>query len=242
MQYVWAAPEELNQRATSLGPSTCLNAFRCSFGGAEEVRPLALDKHQSSWDALDRTMPERMALTAVGLHKLHVGERVVVPFQPRLVDVARRILAELPRITDMEVHETQAEAISMCVHVRRDDVAAKMPSLNSTVSFLLRTMNAVRPFFAVEKLVVIHDAHPDEVDFIRANLPRGTLVGCDGKKWPECRSAVGRIVVEQALCSLADIFIGSQVSTFTSTSSPLPTSPISCVDDSAMFRSYRSST
>jgi hypothetical protein len=78
-------------------------------------------------------------------------------------------------------------------------------------------MEAVRRE-GINKLFISHNANATEAEFMRRVLPNGTQFGCDPKRWSECGddpSGWQRITTDQAICSRADIFLGSRYSSFT---------------------------
>jgi hypothetical protein len=170
-------------------------------------------------------------------------ELPILPYHPDLIKAALSVLASLPRlgavahrndtrqeslpavrkaIAAVEVEEEE-DGVSLCVHLRREDLRRKQPSLEAVAA----DINSVVASRKVTRLFVAHNANEHyEVPFLRAKLPSGAQFGCDRELWPACNiSAAHQIVVEQALCSRADLFLGSPLSSFTGKS----TRPTACL-------------
>jgi hypothetical protein len=215
-----------NMRLSTMykGPKHC-DGSESAFAGATAVRMFdhprfAADSPKAAEELAGIPM---LATTGTAAFYMSVpfDEFPVLPFHPAVLAEARRVLADLahfaplPPPSDKSEEEERGERgpVTLCIHVRREDMKAKQPPLQRVVEDTLRTAAANR----VTKLFVAHNADPREVSWLRERLPAGTQLGCDGTRWPLCQNFTLQIAVEQAVCSLADHFLGSTGSTFTGT-------------------------
>ncbi|ELR24796.1 uncharacterized protein ACA1_174570 [Acanthamoeba castellanii str. Neff] len=234
MESLWATPQGLIKQRdvrkdnpeTLLGPLACTTAhhpktgLRCSFGGAAEVR--ALDSLQwndtSSWAAIDQPLPPAMGMLAGMVYSLPAtfGQALpVIPFHPAVVEQARTVIDQLPAIVAANTtNSAAARPVSMCAHIRRGDLASRQPPIAKVVLDILRFMASVEPRYRVGKLFLIHNANASEGEDLQNGLPPGIQFSCDSEKWAMCSSSTLQIAVEQAACSMTDLFLGSRGSSF----------------------------
>lgn len=237
MERLWATPQGLikqrdlrdDQPETRLGPPACTTArnpktgLRCSFGGAAEVStfdPLPWND-TSSWAAIDQLLPPAMGMLAGMVYSLPVGfgrALPIIPFHPSVVEQARTIIDQLPPIVATTTTTTAAaRPVSMCAHVRRGDLAHRQPPIAKVVQDILRFMASAEPRYRVGKLFLIHNANASEVEDLQRGLPPGTQFSCVSEKWAMCASSTLQVAVEQSVCAMTDIFLGSRSSSFSGT-------------------------
>jgi hypothetical protein len=139
----------------------------------------------------------------------------VMPFHPDIRREAAAVWHDMQTIS--YDGRSRAAKLTLCAHVRREDMAHLQPPLEQVVSEIMERVVSSK---GVAKLYVSHNANSTELKFLYRGLPAGTQFGCDVMRWPGCglkSDGWQRLITEHAICAQADIFIGSPRSSFTGT-------------------------
>jgi hypothetical protein len=198
----------------SLGAAECTSSGGCHFAGAQSVVQFD-DPRAELADVAAMTITDN----ACFFLPVPADEFPVMPFHPDIRREAAGVWHDLQTIS--YDGRSRAANLTLCAHVRREDMAHLQPPLEQVVSEIMERVVSSK---GVAKLYVSHNANSTELEFLYRGLPAGTQFGCDVVRWPGCgvkSDGWRRLITEHAICAQADIFIGSPRSSFTGT----PTHP-----------------